>query len=114
MLNQVLLVGRLTRDPEVIETENDKKVSNLTVAITRPYKNADGVYDADFIEVTLWNGIAESTAEYCKKGDVIAVRGRIQSDSYEKDGERKFSTRVLAEKISFLQSRAKEEPEPAR
>ena len=114
MLNQVLLVGRLTRDPEVIETENDKKVSNLTVAITRPYKNADGVYDADFIEVTLWNGIAESTAEYCKKGDVIAVRGRIQSDSYEKDGERKFSTRGLAEKISFLQSRAKEEPEPAR
>ena len=92
MLNQVLLVGRLTRDPEVIETENDKKVSNLTVAITRPYKSADGVYDADFIE----------------------VRGRIQSDSYEKDGERKFSTRVLAEKISFLQSRAKEEPEPAR
>ena len=114
MLNQVLLVGRLTRDPEVIETENDRKVSNLTVAITRPYKNADGVYDADFIEVTLWNGIAERTAEYCKKGDVIAVRGRIQSDSYEKDGERKFSTRVLAEKISFLQSRAKEEPEPAR
>lgn len=114
MLNQVVLVGRLTRDPEVIETDNEKKVSNLSLAITRPYKNADGVYDADFIEVTLWNGIAESTAEYCKKGDVIAVRGRIQSDSYEKDGERKFSTRVLAEKISFLQSRAKEEPEPAR
>lgn len=114
MINQVLLVGRLTRDPEVIETENEKKVSNVTVAITRPYKNADGIYDADFIEVTLWNGIAENTAEYCKKGDVIAVRGRIQTDSYEKDGEKNFSTRVLAEKISFLQSREKAEPEPAR
>ena len=114
MLNQVLLVGRITRDPEIMETENEKKVSNITVAITRPYKNADGVYDADFIEVTLWNGIAERTVEYCKKGDVIAVRGRIQSDSYEKDGERNFSTRVLAEKISFLQSRGKGEPEPAR
>lgn len=114
MLNQVVLVGRLTRDPEVVETDNEKKVSNLSLAITRPYKNADGIYETDFIEVTLWNGIAESTAEYCKKGDVVGVKGRIQSDTYEKDGERKFSTRVLAERISFIQARAKEELEPAR
>ena len=94
MLNQVVLVGRLTRDPEVIETDNEKKVSNLSLAISRPFKNMDGEYETDFVEVTLWNAIAENTAEYCKKGDVVGIRGRIQVDNYEKDGERKISTKA--------------------
>ena len=110
MYNQVILVGRLTKDPEVIEAGSEKKVSNISIAVTRPFKNADGVYDADFIEVTLWNGIAENAVEYCKKGDVIGVYGRIQSDSYEKDGEKKKATKVVAERLTFIQSRAKEEP----
>ena len=110
MLNQVVLVGRLTKDPEVIETESEKKVSNLSIAVTRPFKNADGEYETDFVEVTLWNAIAENTAEYCKKGDVIGVRGRIQVDGYEKDGEKKKTTKVVAERLTFIQSRAKEEP----
>ena len=114
MLNQAVLVGRLTRDPEVIETENGNKVSNISLAIPRNYKNAEGVYETDFIDVTLWNGVAENTAEYCKKGDIVGVKGTIQADSFEKDGEKKHITKIIAEKLTFLSSKAKEEVEPAR
>ena len=113
MLNQVVMVGRLTKDPEVIEIENGKKVSNIAIAVPRNFKNEKGEYETDFIEVTMWNGIAENTAEYCHKGDIVGVKGRIQVDNYEKDGERKTSQRVIAEKLTFLSSKSKSEPEPA-
>lgn len=71
MLNQVVLVGRLTDDLEVTETENGKKVASLILAVQRSYKNSDGIYEADFIKCTLWNAVASSTSEYCKKGDII-------------------------------------------
>ena len=61
MLNQTVLVGRLVQDPEIKELENDKKVCNITLAVTRSYKNADGIYENDFIPITLWQGIAEQT-----------------------------------------------------
>jgi len=110
MLNQTVLVGRLTKNPEIVETESGKKVINITVAVPRSFKNADGVYDTDFIEITLWNSIAERTAEYCKKGDLVGIR--IQSDSYEKDGEKKSVSRIIAEKITFLAAKSREELEP--
>ena len=113
MLNQVVMVGRLTKDPEVVETENGNKVSNIAIAVPRNYKNEDGVYETDFIEVTMWNSIAENTAEYCHKGDIVGVKGRIQVDNYEKDGEKRIAQRVIAEKLTFLSSKAKSEPEPA-
>ena len=113
MLNQVVMVGRLTKDPEVVETENGNKVSNIAIAVPRNYKNEDGVYETDFIEVTMWNSIAENTAEYCHKGDIVGVKGRIQVDNYEKDGEKRTTQRVIAEKLTFLSSKAKSEPEPA-
>ena len=113
MLNQVVMVGRLTADPEVRETENDNKFSKITIAVPRSYKNAEGVYETDFIPVDIWNNIAENTAEYCKKGDIIGVKGRLQVDSFEKDGEKKQVLKVAAEKITFLSSKSKEEPEPA-
>ena len=105
MLNQIILVGRLVKSPEVTETESGKKMSYITLAIPRSFKNIDGTYDSDFIKCTLWNGIAESTHEYCKKGDIIGVKGRIQSSTYEKDGEKKYSMDIIAEKVSFLSSR---------
>ena len=106
MLNQVVLVGRLTSDPVVEETENGKKVSSITVAVPRSYKNVDGTYDTDFIRCTLWGGIAENTCEYCKKGDIVGVKGRIQTSSYEtEDGNKKYAMEVVAEKISFLSSK---------
>ena len=101
MLNQLILVGRLVRNPEVVEI-NDTKYSHITLAVSRSYKNINGEYETDFIDCTLWRGIAESTAEYCKKGDLVSVRGRLQSSSYEKDGKTFYKTDVIVEKISFL------------
>lgn len=106
MLNQVVIAGRLTSDPVVEETENGKKVSSITVAVPRSNKNVDGTYDTDFIRCTLWGGIAENTCEYCKKGDIVGVKGRIQTSSYEtEDGNKKYAMEVVAEKISFLSSK---------
>ena len=113
MLNQTVLVGRIVRDPEIKETENGAKLSNLTLAVPRSYKNEEGVYETDFIDVTLWNNIAQSTSEYCKKGDLVGVKGRIQTDSYEKDGEKKLLMKVIADRVTFLSSKSKSEPEPA-
>ena len=112
MLNQVVLVGRLTKDLEVKELEDGKKVTNMTLAIPRSFKNAEGEYETDFVECTLWNNIAENTAEYCKKGDIVGVKGRLQTNNYEKeDGSKVFKLDVVAEKVTFLSSRSKEEPE---
>ena len=105
MLNQVVLVGRIVVDPEITKTENNKKMTILTVAVPRAYKNMDGNYDPDFIRCVLWAGIAETTCEYCKKGDIVGIKGRIQVNSYEKDNEKKYSMEVVAEKVSFLSSR---------
>ena len=112
MLNQVVLVGRLTKDLEVKELEDGKKVTNMTLAIPRSFKNADGEYETDFVTCTLWEGVAETTSEYCKKGDIVGVKGRLQTSSYEKeDGNKEFRTQVMAEKVTFLSSRSKDEPE---
>lgn len=104
MLNQIVIVGRLTKEPEVVELESGKKVSNITLAIPRSYKNAEGDYDTDFVNCRLWDGIASNTAEYCKQGDLVGVKGRIETSSYEKDGETKYSQTVVAEKLTFLSS----------
>ena len=105
MLNQVVIAGRLTGDP-VIEESEGTKMAYVTVAVPRSYKNVDGTYDTDFIRCTLWGGIAENTCEYCKKGDIVGVKGRIQTSSYEtEDGNKKYTMEVVAEKISFLSSK---------
>lgn len=93
MLNQTVLVGRIVKD---IEQEGETKAV-VTVAVPRSYKNADGEYDTDFIPCVLWNGIATNTLECCKKGDLIGVKGRIQSNENE--------ITVVAEKITFLSSK---------
>lgn len=77
MLNQVVIVGRLVENPIVEENESGKKVSEITLAVSRSYKNGNGEYDTDFIKCILWSGIAESTTEYCKKGDIVGVKGRL-------------------------------------
>ena len=109
MLNQVVLAGRLVSDPEIITTENNKKKTLVTVAVPRSYKNIDGNYDTDFIRCVLWNGIAESTCEYCKKGDIVGVKGRLQTSNFEKDGEKKYAMDVIAEKVSFLSTKKADE-----
>lgn len=110
MINMVMLVGRLVQDPEVIERENGNKVSRVTLAVNRKFKASDGTYHTDFIDCVLWNNFAKNVSEYCSKGDLIGVRGRIQVDSFEKDGVKRKITDVIAENITFLSaSKNKEE-----
>ena len=96
MLNQTVLVGRIVSDPEINETKNDKKVTTIQLEVKRRYKNEEGEYATDFIPCVLWDGVAQNVVEYCKKGDLIGVKGRIQS-SVDK-------IQVIAEKVTFLSS----------
>ena len=91
MLNQIVLVGRLMETPVVEEGK-----VNITLAVPRSFKNEAGEYETDFIPVTLWNGVAESTAEYCKKGDMVGVKGRMQCVEGKLE--------IVAEKLTFLSS----------
>lgn len=105
MLNQVILVGRLVRTPELLLTESGKKKSLITLAVARSYKNQNGEYDTDFLDCTLWTGIAENTHEYCKSGDVIGVKGRLQTWMLEnEDGTKSKRMEIIAEKVTFLSS----------
>lgn len=111
MLNQVVLVGRLVRDPEVSKSKNGTTYSHITLAVPRSYKNVNGEYETDFIDCTLWQLMATNTKEYCKKGDIVGVKGRIESRVYEKDDEKKYITEVIAEKVTFLSSNRPEAEE---
>ncbi len=105
MLNQTVLVGRLVDELQVIETEEGRKVSYITLAVPRSYKNADGEYESDFIDVQLWMGIAENTAKYCNKGDLLGIKGRIETKVVD---EKKY-TNIIGEKVTFLSSKKEEE-----
>ena len=110
MLNQSVIVGRVVRDPELNETENGNKVTNLTLAVPRSYKNINGEYDTDFISCVLWKGVAENTVEYCRKGDLVGIKGRIQTRDVELEDEtHKKYVEVVAEKVTFLSSKKQKE-----
>ena len=109
MLNNVVLVGRLTADVEVKEIKKDVKVARFTLAVQRTYKNEEGNYETDFIQCNVWNNIADNMKEYCKKGDLIGVKGYLQSSSYEdKEGNKRYVTDVRVEKVTFLSSKKEE------
>ena len=103
MLNQVVLVGRIVKTPELRVTETGKKTATVTLAVPRNYKNMNGEYDTDFLECTLWTNIAENTTEYCQTGDMVGVKGRIQTRVIQnEDGSKKKKTEIIAEKVTFL------------
>ena len=104
MLNQIILVGRLVKDPEVNTAKNGNTYSHITLAIPRSYKNVNGEYETDFIDCVLWDSVARSTTEYCHKGDIVGVKGRIQSEVVEKDNTKKYYINVVAERVTFLSS----------
>lgn len=106
MMNQVVLVGRLAGDVNY-KKYNDNKKAIITLAVPRPFKNEEGIYETDFIDCTLWEGVAQNTKEYCKKGDIIGVKGRIQNDNIvDSDGNIVGKTNVIiAEKVTFLSSK---------
>lgn len=103
MLNQVVLVGRIVKTPELRVTETGKKTATVTLAVPRNYKNMNGEYDTDFLDCTLWTNIAENTTEYCQTGDMVGVKGRIQTRIIQnEDGSKKKKTEIVAEKVTFL------------
>ncbi len=104
MLNQVIIVGRLVKDPEVKLTTEGKKVSNITLAVNRSYKNTEtGKYDTDFIYCTLWEGIAQATSDHCKKGSIIGIKGHIITKSIEIDSNKRINyPDLIAERVTFI------------
>lgn len=110
MINQVTLVGRLTRNPDLKVTPDGTYVTNVTVAVNRNYRNQNGDFDADFVQCTLWKKTAENTAQYCRKGSLIGITGRIQTRNYNnQDGKRVYVTEVVAELVKFLDSKPMED-----
>lgn len=106
MLNRVVLVGRLTKDPELRYTPNGVAVANFTLAVNRPFTNQQGNREADFINCVVWRKAAENLANYMNKGSMIGVEGRIQTRRFEgKDGKTVFVTEVLADNIQFLETK---------
>ena len=105
-MNKALLIGRLTRDPELRSTPAGRNVCQFSIAVNRTFTNANGDREADFINCVVWDKQAENLVKYQKKGNQIAVDGRIQTRNYEdKDGKRVYVTEILANNISFLDSK---------
>jgi len=105
-MNKVILVGNLTRDPELSETPSGVAVCRFAIAVTRDYANSDGNRETDFFNITVWRGRAENCGKYLKKGNKVAVVGSLQNRSYEdKDGIKRNVTDVIANEVEFLTPR---------
>ncbi|MED3561198.1 single-stranded DNA-binding protein [Bacillus xiapuensis] len=114
MINQVTLVGRLTKDPELKTTVEGTPVVQISLAVSRNFRNHNGEIETDFVSCTIWRKAAENTAHYCRKGSVVGVTGRLQTRHYEKEGKRVYVTEVIAEQIRFLSTKPHvENPSPS-
>ncbi|BDH60111.1 single-stranded DNA-binding protein 1 [Lysinibacillus sp. PLM2] len=110
MINRVVLVGRLTKDPELKYTPSGIPKARFTVAVNRAFTNQSGEREADFIQCLAWRKQAENLANFMKKGNLIGVDGRIQTGSFEgQDGKRVYTTDIIADSIQFLESRGASE-----
>ena len=89
MLNQVVLVGRIVYDLELKKNDSGKKYLSLMLAIPRSFKNIEGTYDTDFIRCIVWDNVASNTSEYCKKGDIVGLKGRLQSRLVERNEKKR-------------------------
>lgn len=105
MINNVTLVGRLVAPPDLRKTPNNVSSLQGTLAVNRNFKNENGDREADFINFKAWRGTADIIAQYCSKGSLIGIIGRIQVRSYEKDGRHRYVTEVVAESVALLESR---------
>ncbi|CYY64953.1 single-strand binding protein [Streptococcus suis] len=109
MINNVVLVGRMTRDAELRYTPSNQAVATFTLAVNRNFKNQDGEREADFINCVIWRQQAENLANWVKKGALIGVTGRIQTRSYDnQQGQRVYVTEVVAESFQLLESRGQQ------
>jgi single-strand DNA-binding protein len=109
MINKVILVGRITRDPEVKMINADTAVCNFSLACNRPYTRENGEREADFINCVAWRKQAENMGKFVKKGQLLGVEGRIQVRTYEQDGQKRYQTEVYCDQVTFLESSNREE-----
>lgn len=114
MLNKIILMGRLTRDPELRRTQSGTAVASFTLAVDRDYKSQDGERETDFIDVVAWRGTGEFVSKYFTKGRMAVVEGRLQvRDWKDKDGAKRRSTEVIADNVYFGDSKRSESGTPA-
>ena len=109
MINRVVMVGRMTRDPELRRTGSGAAVTSFTLALNRNYNSAEG-QQADYISCVVWNKVAENVAQYCSKGSLVGVEGRLRSRTYDNaQGQRVYVTEVVCDSVQFLETRAQRE-----
>ena len=105
-MNKVFLIGNLTRDPEISETNNGVSVCHFAIAVNRSYSSSDGERQTDFFNVTAWRGLADTVARYTKKGNKIAVTGSVQIRNYEDNqGQRRTAVDIIAQDVEFLSTK---------
>lgn len=108
-MNKIILIGRLTKDPDLRYTPNGAAVCTFTLAVNRPYSK-DGEQEADFINIVVWNKAGESCAKYLEKGRQCAIEGRLQIRTYDgDDGKKRWVTEVVADRVEFIGSGGKQE-----
>lgn len=109
-MNKVILIGNLTRDPELSETNSGIAVCRFGLAVNRQYSSSDGERETDFFQVTAWRGTGENVARYCKKGHKVAVVGSIQMRNYEdREGVKRTAVDIVAQDVEFLTQKARDE-----
>ena len=101
-MNKVILVGNLTRDPELSTIPNGTSVCKFSIAVNRRFANADGKRDADFFNIVAWRALGENCGKFLKKGSKVGVAGQIQTRTYEQDGNKKYFTEIIADEVEFL------------
>lgn len=106
MYNKVIMIGRLTAQPELVTTPNEKSVTRVTLAVNRRFKSQNGEREADFISLVVWGRLAETLVSYAGKGSLISVDGELRTRKYEKDGHTNYVTEVLCQSFQLLESRA--------
>jgi len=101
-MNKIFLIGNLTRDPESSTTNSGIAMCRFSIAVNRPFANADGVRETDFFNITAWRNLAERCAKFVRKGNKVAITGTVQIRNYESNGERRTAIDVIADDVEFL------------
>lgn len=111
-MNKIIIIGNLTKDPELTTTANGVNVCRFNVAVQRKFTNQNKEKEVDFFSVVAWRGIADNCKKYLNKGSKVAIEGNLQNRTYEdKDGNKKTVTEIIAEEIEFITTKKKEEQE---
>lgn len=111
MLNRIVLIGRLTKEPEMRYTGNGTAFTRFTLAVQRNYRNQSGEYEADFIDIVTWRKLAEHCAQYLNKGQLVAVEGSLQISKNTKNGKTYVNANVIADNVRFLEWPKKQQEE---